>query len=110
MSHANTAFEPNENHCQILRHALGLERSGDRTSFRNRFSTKESSDEYPRCMEMVRAGLMSVRAGRIPAPDGVLMIFGVTAEGIDFITAGYGLSDSARAQRMAHNERPRMRA
>lgn len=50
-----------ENQRDILRHALGLNRSKE--SYRNYFVTGEGSTDYADCMALVEVGLMERRGG-----------------------------------------------
>lgn len=45
----------------ILRHALGISRSG--REYRNHFVTGPGSTDYPHCEELVGLGLMTKRPG-----------------------------------------------
>jgi hypothetical protein len=44
----------------ILQHSLGVDKHGQGEQYRNRFVTGEGSVDYPHCMALVRAGLMTV--------------------------------------------------
>ena len=44
---------------QILRHSLGLRDDGKGREYRNHFVTGEGSDDYPSCVALVDAGLMT---------------------------------------------------
>lgn len=61
----------------ILRHALGLARSG--REYRNHFVTGPGSTDYPHCEALVTAGLMTRREGC--ALSGGDPIYTVTAAG-----------------------------
>lgn len=62
----------------ILRHSLGIERSGGR-EYRNHFVTGPGSDDYADCTALVEQGLMTRRAGN--ALSGGDDIFYVTEAG-----------------------------
>lgn len=62
---------------EILRHALGLDRS--RRSTRNYFVTGPGSTDYPICQSLVDAGLMQCRCGN--AITGGDPVFFVTDDG-----------------------------
>ena len=47
----------------ILRHSLGLRDDGRGRAYRNHFVTGEGSTDYPHCMALVDAGLMTRRKG-----------------------------------------------
>lgn len=42
----------------ILRHSLGLDRSGSGKTYRNHFATTPESDDWPHLIELCRLGLM----------------------------------------------------
>lgn len=88
-----------ERHAKILRHALGLERNGERRSFRNHFSTAAESTDYDLCMEMVDSGHMVLRRSGFQMAGAPGVIFGVTSKGVEFITNGLGLSERGRGVR-----------
>lgn len=50
----------------IMQHALGLDEHGQGRSYRNHFVTGEGSTDYPHCMALTEAGLMTRR----PCPFG----------------------------------------
>ncbi len=47
----------------ILRHSLGIGGDGRGREYRNYFVTGQGSDDYPHCMALVDAGLMTRRNG-----------------------------------------------
>ncbi len=51
-------------HLHILQHALGLDRFGQGTHYRNRYTLSQLSDGFGDCQEMVAAGLMVCRDTR----------------------------------------------
>ncbi len=53
---------PTSEQLDILRHALGIRKPGDR-SFRNHFVTGPGSDDYDDCEELVAKRLMTKCAG-----------------------------------------------
>jgi hypothetical protein len=82
----------------ILQHALGVDAHGQGRQYRNHFVTGEGSDDYPTCMELVTAGLMTRRAGsQLTGGDD---LFQVTDDGRRYVAehspAAPRLSRSAR--------------
>jgi hypothetical protein len=69
----------------ILQHSIGADEFGRivRGGGRNHFVTGEGSDDYPHCMALVQAGLMTRRAGN--AISGGDDIFHVTEAGRAFV-------------------------
>lgn len=49
---------------EILRHALGIRKPGDR-QYRNHFVTGPGSDDYDACESLVADGLMTKRSGNV---------------------------------------------
>mgnify|MGYP001603089096 CR=1 FL=1 len=70
----------------ILRHALGLREDGSGRSYRNHFVTGEGSTDWPHCVALVEAGLMTLRKGN-PLSGGD-DIFYVTEAGRDAARKG----------------------
>jgi hypothetical protein len=72
-------MKPSQLH--ILQHSIGADEHGRivRGGGRNHFVTGEGSDDYPHCMELVAAGLMTRRSGS--AISGGDDIFHVTEAG-----------------------------
>jgi hypothetical protein len=64
----------------ILQHTISADQFGRRTYDRNHFVTSEGTDDYPHCMALVQAGLMTRRAGSELSGGGD--IFYATREGI----------------------------
>jgi len=48
----------NQRHLEILQHALGLDKYGHGSFYRNHFVTGPGSDDYHDCCDLVIAGLM----------------------------------------------------
>jgi len=69
----------------ILQHSIGADQHGRivRGGGRNHFVTGEGSDDYPHCMALVAAGLMTRRAGS--AISGGDDIFHVTEAGRAYV-------------------------
>jgi len=67
----------------ILQHAMGFDRFGRGTGYRNHFVTGEGSDDHPTCMEAVATGLMVRRAGN--TLTGNMDLFLVTDAGRQYI-------------------------
>jgi hypothetical protein len=74
-----------DNLLHILQHSLGVNEYGEGRQHRNHFVTGEGSDDYPHCMALVDAGLMTRRAGS--AISGGDDIFHVTADGKEYVAA-----------------------
>jgi hypothetical protein len=70
----------------ILQHSIGADEYGRivRGGGRNHFVTGEGSDDYPHCVALVAAGLMTRRPGS--AISGGDDIFHVTPAGFTFVT------------------------
>lgn len=47
----------------ILRHSLGIGDDGNGRAYRNHFVTGEGSTDYPSCIALVEAGMMTRRRG-----------------------------------------------
>lgn len=79
-----------DNRLHILQHAIGRDeygrpRSQTNPEFRNHFVTGEGSRDYPHCMALVAAGLMTRRSGS--AISGGDDIFYVTDAGRAYVAA-----------------------
>jgi hypothetical protein len=70
----------------ILQHTLGLDEYGRGSRYRNHFVTGERTDDYPICMELVEAGLMTRRVPPVPCGEGSC-VFAVTKDGDAYIAA-----------------------
>lgn len=53
----------NPDQLAILRHSLGLKEDGSGREYRSHFVTGEGSSDYPQCVALVEAGLMTFRPG-----------------------------------------------
>lgn len=73
-------------HLYILQHSIGADQYGRivRGGGRNHFVTGEGSTDYPHCMALVAAGLMTRRAGSVIS--GGDDIFQVTEAGKRYVT------------------------
>lgn len=67
----------------ILQHSIGADEFGRQRHDRNHFVTGEGSDDYPHCMALVEACLMTRRAGS--AISGGDDIFHVTPAGRAYV-------------------------
>lgn len=68
----------------ILQHSLGLDAYGRGTRYRSHFVTGFGSVDYPHCLALVEAGLMTGAAGG--ALTGGDDIFFVTSAGVDAVS------------------------
>lgn len=69
----------------ILQHSLGLDQYGQGRQYRNHFVTGKGSTDYPHCMQLVKSGLMTRRAGN--EISGGSDIFSVTEAGKQYVKA-----------------------
>lgn len=67
----------------ILQHSLGVDQHGRGEQYHNHFVTGEGSTDYPHCMALVEAGLMTRRAGN--ALSGGDDVFFVTDAGKAYV-------------------------
>ena len=67
----------------ILQHSLGVDQHGRGQQYRNHFVTGEGSIDYPHCMALVEAGLMTQRKGN--ALSGGDDVFFVTDAGKAYV-------------------------
>lgn len=73
----------NPRHLEILQHALGLDKYGQGSFYRNRFVTGPGSDDFEHCCDLVEAGYMA-RAKCDPAFIGETNeLFYVTEIGVE---------------------------
>ncbi|HYG43189.1 MAG TPA: hypothetical protein VEA17_09735 [Bordetella sp.] len=68
----------------ILQHALGVDRHGRGSQYRNHFVTGPGSTDYPDCMALVESGMMQRRPGS--EISGGSDIFTVTETGKQYVS------------------------
>lgn len=74
----------NQRHLEILQHALGLDKYGQGSFYRNQYVTGPGSDDYNDCCDLVIAGLMVSRT-KAPCLAFEDVLFYVTESGKEYV-------------------------